>query len=112
MTTFSKAQGRRKSGRLLSRRNLRSKLAEAEGNVETWKRGTRRERGQGAVRGHFLRQMKEWSGGRGRNDKEMGAEIFAEAETGTRYGFISRSPKGEKEGRRSGKKGGEKRERQ
>ena len=32
---------------------------------------------------------------RGRNDKEMGAEIFAEAETGTRYGFISRSsPKG------------------
>ena len=50
----------------------------------------------GAVKGHFLRQMREWSGGRGRNDKEMGAEIFAEAETGTRYGFISRSPKGER----------------
>ena len=71
------------------------------------KRDKERERGARAVRGHFLRQMREWSGGRGRNDKEMGAEIFAEAETGTRYGFISRSRcpkrKGEAE-RKEGKR--------
>ena len=37
----------------------------------------------------------------------MGAEIFAEAETGTRYGFISRSgPKREEEGRDKGERGG------
>ena len=37
----------------------------------------------------------------------MGAEIFAEAETGTRYGFISRSgPKRKGEGEEGREKGG------